>query len=132
MSVVGGVLTITSLVDMTPYIPPFIGITILVIGIILASFLAYLDLYRKSQSVNIQTQNVYNLQPRDKKTDISTNVTLRYNFKEQMMRLHGAEDYYGIKRDIENNVIPLDKILEQKCTICGEPRNKWKGEGHKI
>jgi hypothetical protein len=96
------------------------------------SFLAYLDLYRKSQSVNIQTQNVYNLQPRDKKTDISTNVTLRYNFKEQMMRLHGAEDYYGIKRDIENNVIPLDKILEQKCTICGEPRNKWKGEGHKI
>jgi hypothetical protein len=41
----------------------------------------------------------------------------------QMLWRHGHTDHLGIMADHESGV-PLNKIIEGKCTVCGKPRNE--------
>lgn len=99
----------------------------------LAIFGAYHDL--RMSYVKLDTElrnkpiNSYNLIPRNKRSDIVTNISVITNLCRQMDTLHGANDDYGIKREIKDGE-HVDDIMKHNCTICGEPRNKWKGVGH--
>jgi hypothetical protein len=101
------------------------------VSLLLAIVLTYHDLrmaYIKTKDAleyKDKTEQSYKLTPRQ-----TLNYGVISDLQDQMNNKHGAFDD-GITQDYLDGY-STDEIMKMNCTICGEPRNKPKGDGHII
>ena len=103
--------------------PPYLVWVLVGIGLLIASFLTYRELYVETIKLEQESKVVIKLQPR------KLDMEVFYDLRSQMYNKHGASDDNGISSDYCAGY-NTDDIMKHLCLICGEPRNQRKGYGH--
>lgn len=96
----------------------YVGAIVLLFFLLLASVLAYSDLYNESTKAESTSKG----------STVTKTTNLKYpswetvrNLRQQVMQNHGHDDM-GIESDF-NRGMTNSQIMKEHCSVCGKPRN---------
>jgi len=110
----------------SPMIPNEVAWGLVVVGVLLAGYLAYHDLYVTSQKE--QSNKTAELRKVPYRRANASQQGVIWDIAETMRNVHGHSDDNALEQDYLDGVIASD-LLNRPCTICGDgtPRKEPKG-----
>jgi hypothetical protein len=120
----GGGVFVLNLLGINPSVSRTIGVTILVVCLLIACFLAYHELrIQFVQEKETWKRNSMALsKPIDGHIRSSHSIAL-LEVEERMETIHGHSDHEGLESDFRRGVLASD-LMKRDCTRCGKPRNQ--------
>ncbi len=121
--IVGGGQAVSSLVGITPQIPWFVGVSVFLVCLLIASFLAYCDLFvaLQLQKEGGNRKSIVLTRPK-KRLGADHNIAL-WEITQRMETIHGHSDIEGMRADLKDGVL-LSDIMNGNCSRCFKPRNE--------
>ena len=101
--------------------PPYLVWILVGIGFLIASFLTYRELYIESKVELAKKSKPTVL--REKSRLSPDHIAALADIEQQMEKVHGHSDYFGLAADLRDGVLASD-LMERSCIRCGKPRNQ--------
>ncbi len=120
---VGGLQSVASITGIESTIPWYVGIAVLAVCLLIASFLSYCDLYARTEAQ--QQRNLVLSKPKGKFIHSSHRMSI-WEVSNQMDTIHGHVDDDGLEADVRDGVLVGD-LMTRPCTRCGNLRNEKGG-----
>jgi hypothetical protein len=122
--VVGGLVFILALLGYNPSTGLVGGLIIFVFCFVIASYLAYRDLFIQAEKAKNTILRAPILNPKTRLSFSHRNAI--WDVACLMDKEHGHDDREGLEADVRDGVLVTD-LMSRNCTICGKPRNKYIG-----
>ena len=104
--------------DMTYTAPPYLVWILVSVGLAIASFLTYRELYVESTKANTSTVTL----GRRGRLSFAHKMSLT-DIGMQMEQIHGHSDPSGLEADMLDGILGGD-LIKKTCHRCGKPRNQ--------